>query len=211
MDNECCSKRGSFESGKPVVEPRRNEDITRGSIHHFSGSLHIKGATIESLRRVMEDYPHYLQIFKPDLGAASAVKEPDSTPDDEHFTAKLLLVQGTIWMNVNYDTVYDTHYRRPAKDRWTTRSVSTSIKEWRDPKKQDSGTYPEGDDHGFLWKTHTYWLARERNGGLDIQADSLALSRPSPVGFAWWGTRRSRDAVDKMLRDIQTAILNNNK
>ena len=211
IDSENNGKRNAFEASKPVVEPRRNEDIAHGSIHHFSGAIHINNATIESVRHVMEDYPHYVQIFKPDLGAASGTKEADSTPEDEHFLSKLLLVQGTIWMSVTYDTIYDTHYRRVAKDRWTTRSVALSIKEWKDPKNQTAGTMPEGDDHGFLWKTNTYWFARERNGGLDLQADSIALSRTNPVGFAWWGTRRSRDAVDKMLRDVQNAIEANRK
>ncbi|MES1262575.1 MAG: hypothetical protein ABUS49_12645 [Acidobacteriota bacterium] len=208
IDSENNGKRSAFEASKPVVVPRRNEDIAHGSIHHFSGSIHLNGATIESVRRVMEDYAHYVQIFRPDLGSASGVREPDSTPEDEHFLSKLLLVQTTLWMSVSYDTVYDTHYRRIGKDRWTARSVALSIKEWRDPKNAAAGTLPEGDDHGFLWKTNTYWLARERNGGLDLQADSIALSRPNPTGFAWWGTRRSRDAVDKMLRDVQAAIAN---
>lgn len=209
IDSECCAKKSSFESGKELVEPRRNEDLVHGSVHHFSGSLRIPGATIASLRKVMQDYPHYVEIFKPDLGSASATKEADSTPEDEHFRAKLLLVQGTIWMNVTYDTLYDTHYRRVAPDRWTARSITTYIKELKDPKNLSGGYLPEGDDHGFLWKTNTYWFARERNGGLDLEADSLALSRPSPVGFAWWGTRRSRDAVDKMLRDVKAAMLKN--
>jgi hypothetical protein len=209
IDNsDCCGKRGAPDTSKPVVQPRRNEDVARGSIHHFSGTLFVKGATIESVRKVMEDYEHYVQIFKPDLGAASGKREADSTPEDEHYTSKLLLVQSTVWMAVNYDTLYDTHYRRPAKDRWTTRSVANYIREWKDTKNQAAGTYPEGDDHGFLWKTNTYWLVRERNGGVDIQADSIALSRTSPMGFGWWGTKRSKDAVDKMLRDVEDAIAN---
>jgi hypothetical protein len=208
IDGGCCGKRGAVEEGKPVVQPRRNEDVVHGSIHHFSGSVFIKGATIESVRRVMEDYDHYVQIFKPDLGAASGMREPDSTPEDEHYSSKLRLVQSTVWMAVTYDTLYDTHYRHPAKDRWTTRSVATYIREWKDPKNQAAGTYPDGDDHGFLWKTNTYWLVRERDGGVDVQADSIALSRTSPLGFGWWGTKRSKDAVDKMLRDLQGAIAN---
>jgi hypothetical protein len=206
IDNECCGKHSGFDSGKPVVQPRRNEDLAHGSVHHFSGSIHVNGATIDSIRHVMEDYSHYVEIFKPDLGTASGAKEPDSTPEDEHFKAKLLLVQTTLWMSVSYDTLYDTHYRRVGKDRWTARSIALNIKELRDPKNLSGGYLPEGDDHGFLWKTNTYWFARERNGGLDLQADSIALSRPNPTGFAWWGTRRSRDAVEKMLHDVKAAM-----
>src|SRR5207248_240603 len=134
VDNECCGKKNGFESGKPLVEPRRNEDLAHGSVHHFSGSMHVNGATIESIRKVMENYGQYVEIFRPDLRSASGAKEPDSTPEDEHFKAKLLLVQTTLWMSVTYDTLYDTHYRRVAKDRWTARSVALNIKELKDPK-----------------------------------------------------------------------------
>jgi hypothetical protein len=154
----------------------------------------------------MEDYPNYPKYFKPDLGSASGVRQPDSTPEDEHYKNHLVLVQTTLWLNVTFDTLYDTHYRRLSKDRWMARSTALSIKELRDPKNPAAGTFPEGDDHGFLWRTHTYWFARERNGGLDLEANSISLSRPNVSGFAWWGTRRTRDAVDKMLRDTKAAI-----
>jgi len=98
------------------------------------------------------------------------------------------------------------HYRRLDKNRWTTRSTAESIKEWRDAKNPAGGTYPEGDDHGFLWRTNTYWFARESNGGLDLAADSISLSRPNVTGFSWWGTKRTHDAVEKMLRDTKAAI-----
>ena len=206
IDNECCGKHEAFESGKALVEPRENEDVVNGSIHHFSGAIHVKGGTIDAISRIMQDYPNYPKYFKPDLGASSGIKEPDSTPDDLHYKAKLLLVQTTLWISVTYDTLYDVHYRRLDKNRWTTRSTAESIKEWRDAKNPAGGTYPEGDDHGFLWRTNTYWFARESNGGLDLAADSISLSRPNVTGFSWWGTKRTHDAVEKMLRDTKAAI-----
>lgn len=207
IDNECCGgKYEGFDNGKPVVEPRESEDVANGSIHHFSGAIHLKGGTIEAMSRVMQDYPNYPRYFKPDLGSASGAKEPDSSPDDLHYKTKLTLVQTTLWMNVSFDTVYDVHYRRLDKDRWTARSTALNIKELRDAKNPAVGTYPEGDDHGFLWRTNTYWFARERSGGLDLEADSISLSRPNVTGFAWWGTKRTRDAVDKMLRDVKAAV-----
>ena len=128
IDAECCGKHGNFDSGKALVVPRRNEDLAHGSVHHFSGAIRVNGATVESVRKVMEDYPHYVELFKPDLGAASGTKEADSTPEDEHYKARLLLVQTTLWMGVTYDTLYDTHYRRLDKDRWTVRSVALNIR-----------------------------------------------------------------------------------
>jgi hypothetical protein len=154
----------------------------------------------------MQDYPNYPKYFRPDVGQGSGEMLSDSTPDDEHFHGKLELTQSTLWIQVIYDTLYDTHYKRLGNDRWISRSASLSIREMMDAKNPPSGYFPQGNDHGFLWKTNTYWFVRERKGGIDLEADSIALSRPNPVGFAWWGTKRSHDAVEKMLRDIKAAV-----
>jgi hypothetical protein len=202
------AKKSAFDSGKPVVEPRENQDVANGSgsIHHYSGALRVNRATIAQLRRIMQDYPNYPRYFRPDVTAGAGEIQPDSTPQDEHFHTKLQLTESTLWLQVVFDTVYDTHYRRIAPDRWTSRSGSLRIREMIDPKNPSAGFYPEGNDHGFLWKTNTYWFARERGGGLDLEADSITLSRSNVPGFGWWGARRSHDAVEKMLRDIKAAI-----
>src|SRR5579863_2127005 len=55
--SSCCMRVTAFVSGKPIVEARENGDIPGGSIHHFSGSMHVKGGTIDDVRRIMENYP----------------------------------------------------------------------------------------------------------------------------------------------------------
>jgi hypothetical protein len=58
-DSSCCTRKSAFASGKPVVEPRENEEIVGGSIHHFSGAMHLTGVTIADVRHVMQDDPNY--------------------------------------------------------------------------------------------------------------------------------------------------------
>jgi hypothetical protein len=200
------SRKTAFEAGKPVVEPRENEDVAGGSIHHFTGAMHVNGGTIAEVRRIMEDYPNYPAYFRPDVGRATGELLQDSSAENEHFHGKLQLTESTLWLDVVFDTLYDVHYQRLDRTRWTAHSQSLSIREMVDPKNPGSGYYPEGKDHGFLWKANTYWFVREQNGGLDLEADSIALSRPNVTGFAWWGAKRSRDTVEKMLRDIKAAI-----
>jgi hypothetical protein len=202
----CCMRNGAFTSGKPMVEPRENADIAGGSIHHFSGVMHLPARAIDDVRRIMQDYANYPKYFKPDVSKGSGAAAPDSTSGDEHFISHISLIQSTLWINVSYDCVYDTHFLRPDPHRWLSKSSAVSIKEWRDPKDSSAGYYPEGDDHGFLWRTNTFWFVRENNGGVDVELDSMTLSRPIPTGFAWWGTRRTRDAVEKMLKDMKVAV-----
>jgi hypothetical protein len=211
IDGECCGKHSAFEGGSTVVEPRQNKDVANGSIHHFTGVIHVPGTAIEDIRRVMRDYGKYPKYFAPDVTLGSGEAMPDSVPADEHFHSKLTLAQSTLWINVTYQTVYDTHYVRLDPNRWVSHSTTLSVKELLDAANPGRGTYPEGDDHGFLWKTSTYWFVRQRNGGLDLELNSISLSRPIPTGFGWWGTKRTREAVDKMLHDVKAAISSNHE
>jgi hypothetical protein len=208
-DSSCCGRKGPFAAGKPVVEPRENAEIAGGSIHHFSAAIHIADATIADVRNLMKDYPNYPKYFKPDVGKGSGIRNPDSTAADEHYTLQLSLIQTTLWMSVSYDCVYDSHYRQLDPHRWESVSHATSIREWQNPKDVSQGYLPEGEDHGFLWRTNTFWFIRENNDGMDIELDSMTLSRPIPTGFGWWGTKRTRDAVEKMIKDLKAAVESN--
>lgn len=205
IDDES-GKRKDYEAGKPIVEARENRDIQNGSIHHYSGSIRVPGGTIDQVRRVMQDYSNYPNFFKPDVARGSGSVQPDSTPEDEHFRSRLFLTESTVWLDVAYDAQYDSHYRRIDANRWTSRSTTLSVRELQDAKRLDGSLFPEGEDHGFLWRTNNYWFARARDGGLDLQLDSMTLSRTTPLGFGWWGNKRTHDAVDKMLRDTRSAI-----
>lgn len=205
IDSASCCARGT--GGKVVVEQRTADDIVGASIHHFSGTMHIDGATIEDMRHVMEDYPNYPKNFKPDVTKASGVLQPDSTArTDDHFVSHLTLSESTMWMNVQFETTYDTHYRFLDEHKWVSKSVATTIQELKDAKDPSKGMFPEGEDHGFIWKTQTYWFVRQANGGIDLQLDSISLSRPNIPGFTWFGSKRSHDAVEKMLHDARTAL-----
>ena len=207
MDSSsCCLRNSAFKSGKPVLEAHENGDVASGSIHHFTGMMHLDHGRIEDVRHIMEDYPNYPRYFKPDVTKGSGTAEADSAPADEHYFAHLTLAESTLWFNVEYECVYDTHYRKLDENHWMSKSTTASVKEMRDAKDPAKGYFPEGDDHGFVWRTNTYWFVRQSGGGIDVEVNSLTLSRPNVTGFGWFGSKRSRDAVEKMLRDTRTAV-----
>lgn len=37
--------------------------------------------------------------------------------------------------------------------------------------------YPAGDDSGYMWRLHSYWRFTERDGGVVVECESIALSR----------------------------------
>jgi len=205
-DRNCCVHNKAFENGKTMIEPRENADVASGSIHHFTGAMHIDGANIDDVRKIMEDYAEYPKNFTPDVSKATGIVQPDSTPADEHYNAHIVIETSTLWINLTYDCLYDTHYRRLDESHWMSKSKALSIREMREQHDPSKGYFPEGDDHGFLWRTNTYWFVRQDKTGIDLEVDSITVSRPVPTGFGWWGTRRTQSAVEKMLRDLRTAV-----
>ena len=207
MDNSsCCQRNAAFRSGKPILEARENDDVASGSIHHFAGMTHLDHATIDDIRRIMEDYPNYSRYFKPDITKGTAALQPDSTAADNHFISHLSIAESTLWFNVGFACTYDTHYRRLDETHWLSKSTTSEVRELRDAKDASKGFFPEGEDHGFVWRTNTYWFVRQAGTGLDIEVHSITLSRPNITGFGWFGIKRSRDAVEKMMRDTKTAV-----
>ena len=39
---------------------------------------------------------------------------------------------------------------------------------------------PPGDDHGFLWRLHTFWRFEERDGGVYMEVEAISLTRNVP-------------------------------
>src|SRR5260221_13148303 len=49
----------------------------------------------------------------------------------------------------------------------------------------NSAEFPADQGHGFLWRLSNYWRLEEKDGGVYMQVESVALSRDVPAIFAW--------------------------
>lgn len=200
------SKRDDYTNGKAVVEIVADREVQGGQIHHVLGTVRVPGATIESVHRQLQNYPGYQNIYRPDVVSSSGELLPDSTTEREHYKVSLQLLQATLWIEAGFEAEYDSHYLKLDARRSETHSVSTSIREFKDPHDASQGLYPEGQDHGFLWRTSTWWHARERDGGVDLELASISLTKPVPMGAGWWASRKSRQTVEHLLMQTRAAI-----
>lgn len=206
IDTQPKSKRRAFESGAPIVEVLRGENITGGHIHHLYGAIHVKGISAEQVRTAMQNYSKYSTYYKPDVAESRGESVPGGSPLDQRFRVELKLVQSTLWIDVAFDTVYDTRYLKLDEHSFATASRSTSIREYKDAHNPSLGTYEEGNDHGFLWRIDTWWHARDRDGGADLEVTNITLTRPVPFGFGWWASRKARSSIENLLLRTREAV-----
>jgi len=68
----------------------------------------------------------------------------------------------------------------------TRMSSSLQIAELEHPDQPDSPELAVGQGHGYLWRLNNYWRLEEKDGGVYMQVETIALSRDIPAMFAWF-------------------------
>jgi hypothetical protein len=160
--------RPSARKGQTIVVEQKAADVpvTGGLIHDWLGVSFIPGASIASLRALMQDYDNYKRIYSPDIIDSRLISR-----DGGHFRAFLQL-ENTQFLKLIYDSDYDIQYSAPAADRMEIVSRSTRIQQ-------------SGSDQGFLWRLNSYWRFEQVEGGVYVQCRAISLSRDLPLGFGW--------------------------
>ncbi|HWD97698.1 MAG TPA: hypothetical protein VG345_01615 [Bryobacteraceae bacterium] len=207
IDGQPGSRRKAFRSGEPVVEILKGENVASGHIHHVYGAIHVAGVTADQVRLAMQQYPKYSIYYKPDVVEARGEPLPGGSPSDQRFRVELKLLQSTLWLDVAFDTVYNTHYLKLDGHSFETASRSVSIREYKDPHNPAAGTWDEGNDHGFIWRIDTWWHARDNGGGVDLEMTNITLTRPVPFGFGWWASRKAKASVENLMVRTRDALL----
>jgi hypothetical protein len=105
----------------------------------------------------------------------------------------------TVFINADFD-VTDTDY---GTVRHQIALRSTRIAEVVDPGRPGEHEMTVGNDDGYLWRFPSYWRMAEQDGGVYLQNESIAISRPVPALFAWL----IRPLPYGILRDILIHLL----
>jgi hypothetical protein len=158
--------------------------VPDGQIHDWLGVLFIPGATIVSVRGVMQDYDNYKRIYEPDVTDSKLLGR-----DGDHFRVFLRLAKHE-FMTLVYDSDYDVGYSFPGPDRMEIVSRSTRIVQ-------------AGDDHGFLWRLNSYWHFQQADGGVYAQCRAVSLSRGIPFGFGWLHGFLQKFPRDSMVSTLE--------
>jgi len=185
--------------GKPI-------DIPDGMIHHWVGDVFIPGKSVTSALDVLRDYNNFKNIYKPEVIRSRLVKREDK--DDYKVYIRL---QKKSIVTVTLDTWYNIHFTPMGKNSGYSRSVSTRIQQVDDAGTPNEHLEPVGNDSGYLWRINSFWRYQQRDNGVIVEWESIALSREIPFLVAWFAKplvrKIAREAVNDMLTATRKAVL----
>ena len=162
----------TLENGQPIPVPQ-------GMIHHWIATVFVPGVNLAETLAQQQDFDRGGQIYGPDIQDCKVLQA-----DGNDFRVYYRLHRKVI-VTANYNANFDIHFVPIDKARVYSKSYSTRIAEVVDAGTPDETERPVGIDRGYLWRLNTYTRYEERDGGVYIQTEFLALSRSVPAIFAW--------------------------
>jgi hypothetical protein len=174
-----------LQGGEIVVLPMRTHDdgknieVQNGLVHHWLAIGFIRGVTLDQVLQLAEDYSRHPQIYGPDVQRAELLSR------EGHHDVTLFRFHRQAIVTVDYDVKFTVDYCLPESDRAYSSSHAVRIAEVQNAGKPDEKELPVGNDHGYMWRLNLYTRYLEKDGGVYIQIEFLALSRTVPAIFAW--------------------------
>jgi len=168
--------------GKPVVYPVAHtpETVPGGLIHDWMGRLFVADTTVSAVILMMRDYRHYHDFFRPGVITASPL---DCNGLQDHFT--VVFTGKSLGADSALEGEYTSTYVPVDGTHWYSVSETTHMREIEHFGAADQRVLPEGEGRGFIWKLFTSTSFAERDGGVSINVEAIALSRDVPSSLRW--------------------------
>lgn len=146
--------------------------IDGGLINHWRGTVLVPRVTLDHLLKVLQG--------PSDQHQQEDVIRSRVVPRGADAQSLFLRIKRTKIVTVVYDTEYDVTYKRLARDRAISTSLSTRIVEIENAGSARERAMPEGNDHGYMWRLNSYWRYKQLGDGVVVEVESLSLSRDLP-------------------------------
>ncbi len=193
--------------GAVVVSPCQGGEVKvpDGLIHHWIGAIFIPGASLDRTLNLVHDYNNHKWVYKPEVVDSRLIRQ-----DGNDYRTAVRLLNSKI-VTVVLDADYEIRYIPLDPKRWYSESRTIRMREVENAGAANERDLPDGVGHGYVWRLNTYSRFEERDGGVYVECEAIALSRGYPFGLAWAIRPLVRDvpgdSMTRTLSAMRTAVL----
>jgi len=175
----------------PGPSPRK---VPGGLIHHWIAAAFLPNVKLDDILEVTEDYDRYQEFYRPSVIASKTVAREDS---NDYFSMQLM--NKAFFLKTMLDADYQSTNVRLDDRRFYNVSRSTRVQEIQDYGQPSQHRLPEGQGGGYIWKLFSIGRLAQRDGGVYIELEAIALSRDIPAAL--------RFIVDPIVRSVSRSAL----
>lgn len=197
-----------IQRGEIVIAPlvgHGTQTVPNGLIHHWIGAVLIPNTTIEGLLNVVHDYDRYKEIFKPVVMDSRSLA---CDPTEQEFS--MLWQRHVLFVNAAMQGHYRAHDHMVDPHRGYSIVDADSIQEIKEYGHPSEHLLPPDTGSGFIWRIHSISRFEERDGGVYLEVEAMALTRDIPGSLRWMVTpvvnRLSISSLTTTLSQTRQAV-----
>ncbi len=166
----------------------------KGLIHDWIGAALIPATGLEDIFGVVRDYNRYTEFYKP-LVIDSRSLGGDGT--DCQFS--LLMLNKSLFAKTALASEWQERYTRVDDHRWYSISHSTRIDEIDGYGSPGARKLPPDEGSGYIWRLYSFSRFEQRDDGVYVELEVIALSRDIPSALRW--------LIDPIVRRVSRGSL----
>jgi hypothetical protein len=174
--------------------PKTPVKVPSGLIHDWTGAIFIPNASISGVLRVVRDYDHYQAVYHPNVVDSKSVESGES---EDRFS--IIIMNTSFFAKSALDSDYRSTFVRVDEEHWYSTSETTRVQEVADYGTASQNRLPEDHGTGIIWRLYSFARYEERDGGVYIELEAIALSRDIPATLRW--------VVDPIVRRVSRSSL----
>jgi hypothetical protein len=188
---------------KDVVPKDAHSNVPDGEIHHWWGTILLRGVEMSQLMNFLQDYDHHAGKFT-DVERSRLLSK-----DGDHYRIYFRFRRSKSFVTAVYNTEQECQYTSYGSNRVFSRSVATRIAEVADPGKATECEKKPGNDSGFLWRLVSWWRFEQKGKDVIVELESASLSRDIPAfikfipGLSGYIRSTPRESLESVLMSIR--------
>jgi hypothetical protein len=179
-------------AGEIVVAPAPGpnpKNVPGGLIHHWMGAMFVPNRTIEQMVSVTRNYDRYKDYYQPSVIESRTVASGDA---NDEFSMRIM--NKALFLKIALDADYRATYVSVDENKIYSISRTTRLQEIEDYGEAREHAIPEGEGLGYIWKLVSIARLEQRDGGVYVEFEGIALSREIPLA--------ARLFVDPIVRRV---------
>jgi hypothetical protein len=195
-------------SGEILVAPmngRGRTNVPNGLIHDWIGVAFFPDVTIEKVFSTMDEYGCYKVFYAPTVIDSKLLWRDGS---ESSFSMRWL--KKALFVITVMDGDYKAHYVRRNETSRYGFVWSTRIQEVVNYGQPSEVKLAPGTGNGFIWRLFSISRFEERDGGVYVELEAMALSRCVPACLGWLVNpvvnRLSQSALVTSLSQTREAV-----
>lgn len=181
--DETADRAGRVRGGEILVMPMAGHgvrSVPHGLIHDWVGAAFIPNATIETLESVVQDYDRYKDIYKPVVTDSRTLESSASSQE-----SSMVWQRHVLFLNAAMRGRYRASNFTVDANRGYSVVEATRIQQIEEYGQPGEHLLPPDSGGGFIWRIYSISRYEQRDGGVYLEVEVIALSRDIPGSLRW--------------------------